>query len=197
LVCRLLSKALNIDHLPSKGNPLKFIPTSKLTQDCFTVFGNVIDATNPKCKGFSVNEGRAKRFNFTKLFDHKIAMGDPDLSIYKVNPSTLPVEINLLECHPDSSQLFLPINCQNYLVVVAPSNSRGEPNLAKIKAFIAPPDVGISYHPGIWHLPMMVLEKTGTFAMLMWESGTKNDCIIHSLKAPIKILEFDHREELT
>lgn len=167
---------------------MKSITSSKLTQDSFSEFGNVIDAANPIGEGFSVNDGRAERFNYPAFFDHKNGMGDPALSIYKINPSNLPVEIKLLERHPDSSQLFLPMNCGKYLVVVAPSNSDGLPNPSKIKAFIASPEEGISYHPGIWHLPMMVLEKEGSFAMLMWESGTKQDCIIHNLNEPIKIL---------
>ena len=166
---------------------MKSITTLKLTHDAFSEFGNVIDTSNPIGEGFSVNEGRAMRSNYPNLFDHKNTLGDPALSIYKINPSTLPVEINILEQHPDSSQLFLPITCGEYLVVVAPTDLDGQPRISELKAFIASPDVGISYHPGIWHLPMMVLEKEGSFAMLMWESGTKNDCIIHNLNEPIKI----------
>lgn len=167
---------------------MKSITTSKLTQDRFSEFGNVIDTAHPMGEGLSVNEGRAERFNYPHLFDHQNAMGDPELSIYRITPSKLPVEIKMLERHPHSSQLFLPISAGNYLVVVAASDSEGLPDLSKIIAFIAAPEIGISYHPGIWHLPMMVLETAGSFAMLMWESGTKNDCIIHHLNEPIKIV---------
>lgn len=164
------------------------ITTSKITQNSFSEFGNILDTSNPDETGISVNEGRGMRFNCSNLFTHKKDMGDPELSIYQIKPSKLPVEITILEQHPESSQLFLPITGADYLVVVAPTNSDGLPDISKLKAFISPPDVGISYHAGVWHLPMMSLEKAGSFAMLMWESGTKNDCIIHHLNEKITIL---------
>lgn len=167
---------------------MKSITTSKITQNGFSEFGNVIDTSNPTGEGISVNEGRGKRFNYPNIFNHKNGMNDPEISIYQINPSTLPVEITMLEQHPDTSQLFLPITGADYLVVVAPTNSEGLPDLSNLKAFIVPHDVGISYHAGVWHLPMMSLEKAGSFAMLMWESGTKNDCIIHNLNEKITIL---------
>lgn len=164
------------------------ITTSKITQNNFSEFGNIIDTSTPSSNGYSVNEGRGKRFNYSNIFDHKKDMGDPEISIYQIKPSILPVEIMMLEQHPDTSQLFLPITGENYLVVVAPKNFDGLPELSNLKAFIVPHDVGISYHAGVWHLPMMSLEKAGSFAMLMWESGTKNDCIIHHLNEKITIL---------
>lgn len=167
---------------------MKSITTSKITQNGFSEFGNIIDTSNPTGEGISVNEGRGKRFNYPNIFNHKKDMGDPEISIYQINPSTLPVEITMLEQHPDTSQLFLPITGADYLVVVAPTNSEGLPDLSNLKAFIAPHDVGISYHAGVWHLPMMSLEQAGSFAMLMWESGTKNDCIIHNLNEKTTIL---------
>jgi ureidoglycolate lyase len=177
-----------MNDLNFKGSFVKSITTSKITQNSFSEFGNIINTSNPTGEGFSVNEGRGKRFNYPNIFDHKNGMNDPEISIYQIKPSTLPVEIAILEQHPDTSQLFLPITGGDYLVVVAPTNSDGLPDISNIKAFIAPPDIGISYHQGIWHLPMMSLEKAGSFAMLMWESGTNNDCIIHHLVEKITIL---------
>lgn len=166
---------------------MKTIALSKLTQECFSEFGRVIDTANPEGRGVSVNEGRAERFDYLKLFNHSDAMDDPNLSIYKINPSNLPVQIEVLERHPNSSQVFLPVVSGHYLVCVAPPDMNGLPDLSMIMAFIVPPEIGISYHPNTWHLPLMVLESPGTFAMMMWNDGTDDDCIIHNLKEPIRI----------
>lgn len=168
---------------------MKTIILSKLTQDSFSEFGRVIDTANPEGRGQSVNEGRAERFDYLQLFNHSDSMGDPNLSIYKINPSNLPVQIEMLERHPNSSQVFLPVVSGHYLICVAPPDMNGLPDLSMIMAFIVPPEIGISYHPNTWHLPLMVLECPGTFAMMMWNNGTDNDCVIHNLKEPIRILQ--------
>jgi ureidoglycolate lyase len=168
---------------------VKTITLSKLTQETFSGFGRVIDTTDPEGHGFSVNEGRAERFNYPQLFNHDDGMGDPNLAIYKITPSNLPVTIERLERHPNSSQIFLPIVSGHYLICVAPPDLRGLPDVSMIMAFIVPPEIGISYHPQTWHLPLMVLENPGTFAMMMWNDGTNNDCVLHNLEKPIRILQ--------
>jgi len=168
---------------------VKTITLSKLTQESFSSFGRVIDTINPEGRGCSVNEGRAERFNYPQLFNHNNGMGDPNLSIYRITPSNLPVKIKMLERHPNSSQIFLPIVSGHYLICVAPPDLKGLPDLSMIMAFVVPPEVGISYHPQTWHLPLMVLKIPGTFSMIMWNDGTDSDCVIYNLKEPIRILQ--------
>lgn len=171
---------------------MKTITLSKLTQEYFSDFGRVIDTADPEGHGLSVNEGRAERFDYPRLFNHSEAMGDPNLSIYKITPCNLPVQIEMLERHPNSNQVFLPIISGHYLICVAPPDINGLPDLSMIMAFMVPPEVGISYHPNTWHLPLMVLESPGTFAMMMWSDGTDDDCIIHTLKEPIRISQNEN-----
>ena len=168
---------------------MRTITLSRLTREGFSDFGRVIDTSDPEGNGLSVNEGRAERFDYPELFTHGEAMGDANLSIYKISPSNLPVEIRMLEKHPNSSQLFLPITCGDYIVCVAPEDEFGLPDLSKLMAFIVTPEIGICYHPTTWHLPLMVLDSPGSFAMMMWNDGTDDDCIIHNLKEPFTIIK--------
>ncbi|KFY83559.1 hypothetical protein V500_10035, partial [Pseudogymnoascus sp. VKM F-4518 (FW-2643)] len=96
---------------------------------------------------------------------------------------TFPVEI--MERHPFTTQSFIPLGLSasdpqtRYLVIVAPNLApsagglaaadpaarlpgKNLPDLSKMKAFIARGDQGVTYAPGTWHAPMVVLgEKVG------------------------------------
>ena len=86
---------------------------------------------------------------------------------------------------PLSSQVFLPMSSDEFLIVVAPDRG-GEPDIGAAAAFLAPAGTGIHYRPGIWHVPLVTLGRAATFAMLMWEAGTA-DTVEHRLAVPLTI----------
>ena len=64
-------------------------------------------------------------------------------------PQTCPVL--LLERHPYSPQTFIPLDNTPYLVVVAPDDAQGEPDLERLRAFVASGSQGVCYRTGVWH----------------------------------------------
>ena len=42
---------------------------------------------------------------------------------------------------------------------------------------------GITYKPGVWHHPLIVLDRPADFACLIWEDGSAGDCQVTSLLA--------------
>ena len=76
-----------------------------------------------------------------------------------------------------------------YLVCVAPGRPDGTPDLAGLRAFVVPGSVGINYHQGTWHHPMVALDRESDFAMLAWEDGTPADCELHQLDGSLQIIE--------
>lgn len=79
-----------------------------------------------------------------------------------------------LECHRYSSQSFVPMCSQRWLVVVAP-DLNGNPDISGAKAFVATPDQGITFFPGTWNLGLHVLDEAATHAIFMWRDLTVDD----------------------
>ncbi|GAA5969566.1 hypothetical protein JCM11641_008162 [Rhodosporidiobolus odoratus] len=67
-------------------------------------------------------------------------------------------EVKVLERHEFSSQAFVPMGGEGagrYLVLVALAGEDGSPSLPTLRAFLALPSQGISYHPNVWHHPLL------------------------------------------
>ncbi|MEC5293671.1 MULTISPECIES: ureidoglycolate lyase [unclassified Aurantimonas] len=104
-----------------------------------------------------------------------------------IQPSAAPLEITLLERHRFSTQTFLPLSAEEYLVIVAPPDGDGTPDLSQVRAFKVPGDAAITYAAGIWHHPMIALRKEGRFAVFMWRDGGPDDEEFMELKNPFLI----------
>jgi ureidoglycolate lyase len=87
----------------------------------------------------------------------------------------------MLEKHPGSTQAFVPMNASRYLVVVALGGDA--PDLSTLRAFVASAAEAISYRPGVWHHPMIALDRVTDFACLVWEDGTTEDAVEHAIAA--------------
>ena len=148
-----------------------------LTAEAFASYGEVLDAP--------ATPGRTY-FN-TTLATHRPEAW-PSLSMALVPPTTtLPLEAVRMERHEFSSQSFLPIDVSRYLVVVAPKNASGAPDSSKARAFVAGPHQGITYRHDTWHHPLVVLDRPGTFAIYMWQNGTKTDEEFVALVPPFTV----------
>jgi ureidoglycolate lyase len=94
----------------------------------------------------------------------------------RVAPSTLPITLDQVECHPHAAQLFLPMGeVSRYLVTVMPSDEGGAPDPGRTLAFVLPGTLGVVYHPGTWHAGIAVLDAEATFAVLMWRGAADDD----------------------
>jgi ureidoglycolate lyase len=111
----------------------------------------------------------------------------PRLSIATVEPKALPLTAFKMERHVHSSQAFAPLDCANYLVIVAPHGVDELPDLSKLRAFRAPGDTGINYKADTWHHPLSPLERVGRFAILTFVDGTASDEQFVDLPQPVLI----------
>ena len=156
-----------------------------LSAQAFAPFGEVISVEGHA--GILVNQGRGQRFDTGAHIAHSTSANEPTLALYHMQPSRLPVSLDLLERHPHSAQMFLPMGARRYLVVVAPALAGGAPDAAEVRAFVARGDQGVIYAPGIWHAPLAALDEVSTFAMIMFENGDAEDCVLHQLQTPFHV----------
>ena len=157
-----------------------------LTRAAFAPYGAVIEAAG--AQGRAANDGRALRFDQGAELAHRAPARDPVLAIYRVEPSRLPLTVDYLERHPASCQVFVPMNAARYLVVTAGQAADGGPSLETLRAFVATSTQGICYGPGVWHYPLVSLDRTATFAMFMWQaSAAAEDCEVRPLDTPVEV----------
>ncbi len=157
-----------------------------LDGEAFSPFGFVaaVDGRD----GRKVNQGRALRLDGFGALRHEAPALKPILSLYAIEASKLPLEIALVERHPLSSQVFVPMQGEGALVVVAPNLDDGAPDIARAMALIAEPGQAICYHPGTWHAPLFALEQPGLFTMMMWQAVSPQDCEEFALQEPVTVV---------
>lgn len=100
-------------------------------------------------------------------------------------------KVCILERHPFTTQTFIPMGlaaanpCTKYLVIVAPTlgptkafPDQGLPDLENLRAFIAHGGQAVTYAPGTWHAPMVVVgNKSVDFVVVQYCSGVPaEDC---------------------
>jgi len=96
----------------------------------------------------------------------------------RVPRSNLPLTVDKLEHHPHAAQAFVPLDVARYLVVVAPSDDAGQPVLEQAEAFIVPGELGVVFAPRVWHAGATVLDRDGSFAVLMWRGAADDDVFL-------------------
>lgn len=90
-------------------------------------------------------------------------------------PTALPLKTKVMERHAFSSQSFLPVDVSRYVVMVAPNDADGGPDLARARLFVVDGKTGINYRAGVWHHPMTVLDRNAVFATVMFNDGGDRD----------------------
>ncbi|KAJ2386474.1 hypothetical protein GGI05_004375 [Coemansia sp. RSA 2603] len=183
------------------------IKVEPLTIDSFKPYGDVVQLEGNK-NIVIANQGTAKRVNhIAKLENLRLASGPalqsarPNMCIFSSAPrptSSGRFEVKLLERHPYSSQVFMPIhqdgvknadpNAPCYLVIVANNGPDDKPDLKTIRAFAANSTQGINYKANSWHSPMVTIGERVNFLVLVWENGVAlQDCE----EAPISPVQID------
>ncbi|WVF69308.1 allantoicase [Kwoniella sp. CBS 6097] len=95
-------------------------------------------------------------------------------------------EVRYMERHEYTSQAFIPMGKAEwhgkseealapggeFLVIVAKAGSDGKPDPSTLKSFIMPPDTGLSYAPGVWHHPVLILDSTIDLACVETQIST-------------------------
>ena len=160
-----------------------------LNATAYGPFGAVI-AARADVRYVRANLGFARRYNFLAPLDSTRSGARPNLCVFCCEPMVPLGEnsfsVTLLERHPFSTQVFIPMaGVGRYLVIVA----RGEsvPDLGTLRAFLATGQQGVTYAPGVWHHPLVALDQSSDFTCLVWEDGSDGDCAVHKLATPLTI----------
>lgn len=158
-----------------------------LDRNSYRSFGDVV-AADPVAAGASANAGTARRHDRLGAVENLRPGAAPNLCVFRVEPAAdNPFPVRMLERHRHSTQVFIPMGgARRYLVVVC--EGAEAPDLATLKAFIAGADQGITYRPGIWHHPLIALERTTDFACLVHEDGTSGDGEIRDIAPSVSII---------
>jgi ureidoglycolate lyase len=125
----------------------------KITKDNFSIYGDIITIRDKNSE--DINKNTTQSFfdlaNIEILGNNK----SPRLNIFKAQKRIFPLCIDMLEMHPFSSQVFLPITKSDFLVLVAPISKK--PDLKKLEYFLVSNEDGINFKPKVWHFPLISL----------------------------------------
>lgn len=161
-----------------------------LNSDAYRPYGDVIAARN-SAQGMPANQGTALRHDdLAELINLRPESARMNICAFRSQPfQGATFEIKILEHHANSTQVFVPMNCpKRYLVIVALGNADGSaPDLSTLKAFWALPNQGITYRPGVWHHPLIALDRETDFACFVYEDGSSGDCKVHPITPSISI----------
>lgn len=157
----------------------------RLTPSAFSPFGEVLSFDPERSR--VVNDGRALRFDTDIRFDHLSPDRDPVLAVYRASGGPLPMRLLTFERHPLSSQTFVALSVERFLIVVAPEGRDGLPDLERAEAFVGHRGEGVNYARNLWHAPIAAIGEDGDFLMFMWERGSSEDCVFHHLREPLVV----------
>lgn len=161
---------------PDPGHCLHLEP---LSAEAFAPFGEVIE-TSDRASHYGINAGFAERYHDLARIDTGGEGGRTIVSIFRAQPRSLPFQLSLLERHRLSSQAFVPLAGQRFLVVVAAAGPT--PELAALRCFMAAGGQGVNMARGIWHHPLLALDAEGDFLVIDRAGpGAASDCEEHSL----------------
>ncbi|SOH94701.1 ureidoglycolate lyase [Monaibacterium marinum] len=135
------------------------LPITPLTAELFAPYGDVLDVSGAPDK--IINQGLCGRYHDRANLD--IVDGRAGISLFKAQPRTLPITLDMVERHPQGSQAFLPMSHDPFIVVVAPDQN-GIPGRPQV--FITQAGQGINFHRGTWHGVLTPLHEPGLFAVV-------------------------------
>lgn len=172
---------------------MQVLHPKRLTPDLFDPFGEVLFFDQKR--SWPVNNGRALRSNTSARFDSSSLESKPVLAVYRSRGEHLPIRLDTFERHPISSQAFMALSVERFLIVVAPQDSSDLPDLSRAEAFVGHRGEGINYARNVWHAPISAIDADGDFLMFMWECGGPADCIFHHPSEPLLIEGFGPSEK--
>lgn len=161
----------------STENRLIAVP---LTATAFAPYGEVITLNGRSKK---INQGKGRRYPDLARMDLS-PDGRVAVSLMVCVPETVPVALRLMERHPNGNQIFMPLNNQRYIVVVAPPGKA--PSADSLRAFFCSGGQGINYHRGVWHHPMIALDKPCVFFEVHW-AGADRNCDERDIAVPTTV----------
>jgi len=142
-----------------------------LSAAAFTDFGDVIEV-GPQARHYPINRGLTERYHDLASIDVSSDGGRPLVNIFRSSPLPMPMQLTMMERHPLSSQTFMPLGKEPYLVVVAPA---GDFSIHQLRAFIGGCNQGVNYYRGTWHHFCLALHATSDF-LVIDRGGEGDNC---------------------
>ncbi|KAA8705774.1 MULTISPECIES: ureidoglycolate lyase [Pseudomonas] len=159
-----------------------------LTKEAFAPFGDVIETDGSD--HFMINNGSTMRFHKLATVETATPEDHAIISIFRADAQDMPLTVCMLERHPLGSQAFIPLLGNPFLIVVAPVGD--EPVSGLVRAFVTNGRQGINYHRGVWHHPVLTIEKRDDF-LVVDRSGTGNNCDEHFFKEDERLILAPHQ----
>lgn len=125
-----------------------------------------------------VNNGTALRHDIGNVMKSERSKSALLLSVFEAEEQQLPLRVTMLECHPLSAQTIVPMQETRFVVIVCPPTSDNLPDTVGLEAFLFGPEQGVNIHPGVWHHPIVALDKKTLFFVQSWQDGSDLDCRI-------------------
>lgn len=153
---------------------MRLVRPEPITAEAYARFGALLCATRGAPR--SANHGNAEAWDdLAALVNLRGDRARPTASLFRCAPLVHgALEVRWLERHPHSTQMFVPMSASRYLVVVAQGGDA--PELESLRAFIVSGNQAITYGPGIWHHPMVVLDREADFVNFLFADGSAGDC---------------------
>lgn len=132
-----------------------------LTRDSFAPFGQVIDTDG--AQHYPINKGRTERYHDLARIELGGVHARPLLSLFKGQPYSLPLTLDLVERHPLGSQAFYPLSDAPWLVIVAPDegSTPGTPLV-----FRPAPRQGVNIAMNTWHGVLCPLDRPSDYLVV-------------------------------
>ncbi|NEX64869.1 ureidoglycolate lyase [Noviherbaspirillum galbum] len=143
---------------------MRELTVQNLSKAAFAPFGVVIDAADAVPE--MINDGTTRRHADLASLDIRGVPGDgdPRIHLYVASARRFPLRLANLERHRRASQVFVPLNGQRFIVVVAPGGPA--PEWERIEAFLSAPGQAISLHRDCWHHGLIALQDGDRFAVI-------------------------------
>ena len=115
---------------------MRHLPCVPISKSAFARFGTLVDSVGNTPE--RINAGTTRRYADLASLDVCDGNGNaPRLHLYVASARQFPLKLERLERHCQGSQVFIPLNLQSFVMVVAPGGD--EPDWTAIQAFVAEP----------------------------------------------------------
>ena len=149
------------------------------SHSAFSPFGTLVEMGRP---AVTTNNGTALRHDVDRFPAFEANPRSVLVtSIFEANGLFFPRAITMLERHPGSQQLIVPISSSGHVVIVCPNRSDGAPDLRALAAFHFTGRQGMIYRPGAWHHPIFTLGRKSLFLVQSWQNGDERDCEVATI----------------
>ena len=155
---------------------MRDLPLTPLTEATFAPFGTVVEYSREERRRRLIEELQNARPH-----------ARPHLDFATVARQSLPLTVTVMERHRFSSQSFMPVDAERYLVVVAPDAPEGGPDMAAARVFAATGRQSVTYRAGVWHHPLTPLDRDAVFAILTFRAGDAGDDEFRTLAEPVRL----------